>query len=760
MWCSKCQTTHPYTRKDSHCVICGQNSRYTASEFLDKGPCQIVRETRAAQVEMAEEVENAIHNNQTLVAEAGTGTGKSFAVLLPAILSGKRVVISTATKLLQHQYMEHALRRYLEPQLAAYGIEFSYALYKGKSNYLCQAKFNSRFARIPKTEKVFGVKEVRVHQCIENWAQQTSSGDLADLDGELRKIGEVTPAYITKLDASECPGSRLCVLAKTCGLIHARAEVKDARIIITNHMMVGIDIKLGGKILPPHAVYIMDEAHKAEDYFRKALGDAISQRVVKKLLDIIPEEALRDDQAKGAMEDLRNLSDSLFDVVEGLAKHATKCFQAPLATSIGLRNDLNGMTKALERLQKPLVAMARSEDAAISDQAFLADLAIDTEDKLLYQEACTANPVTEVPAESSSPSVGEITGAAKINPDELRKAISRVESLIRATKNILSDAPGWALYVDSTVDARQKTWYKLINAPVQLGPILQSSLYPRLKSCIQTSATLTVAKDFSYYMEAMGVPNAKTFIASSPFDYKGRTLLYLPRHIPVHPNNQKGVPYRDKETALDFYFSKLTDEIERLLRASKGGAFVLFSARSEMNELYDRVRKRVPYPCEIQSPGASPAALENWFKNTTSAVLFATKSFWEGVSVEGAQLRMVIIPKVPFPSPTDPVITAKKRAMATNNDNRWFEKLYIPSMVMDVLQGFGRLMRTQNDFGIAALLDTRCIPNAPYAKSYARELVNSLPFTNATHDIDRVRMALTDMENNRGPFDKPIVDPV
>jgi ATP-dependent DNA helicase DinG len=169
--------------------------------------------------------------------------------------------------------------------------------------------------------------------------------------------------------------------------------------------------------------------------------------------------------------------------------------------------------------------------------------------------------------------------------------------------------------------------------------------------------------------------------------------------------------------------------------------------------MYEQVKDMVRYPCRVQEAGASTGSLETWFKEEKRPVLFATKSFWEGVSIEGKQLRMVVIPKVPFPSPVDPIMDEKKRIISERFGNKaWFMKLYFPNMVMDVLQGLGRLMRRQDDFGVAAILDTRVIPGAPGAKYYGRQLVQSLPFTNATHDIDRIRLVMENMEKGMGPF--------
>jgi ATP-dependent DNA helicase DinG len=242
----------------------------------------------------------------------------------------------------------------------------------------------------------------------------------------------------------------------------------------------------------------------------------------------------------------------------------------------------------------------------------------------------------------------------------------------------------------------------------------------------------------------MGLPeDTREFQALSPFDYGRRSVLYLPTHLPVHPNNDKMC--LDKEAALEEYFDALTKEIVRLVKISKGHAFILCSARSEMQELFNRTRTIIGYPTRIQEAGMSAGALEEWFRTEVSPVLFATKSFWEGVSIEGAQLRMVIIPKVPFPVPSDPVFKAKETALKEKGLSGFdiFKKLSVPAMIMDVQQGLGRLIRTMDDFGVAAILDNRVTPGSKnFKRGYANTLLQALPFTVQVQKLDVVRQAM------------------
>lgn len=746
MWCKNCGVFAPYVTDTARCIDCGGELRLSADDLLDDSPKKIVEEVRPAQVRMAQAVEEAIMLKRNLIAEAGTGTGKSFAVLLPAILSGKRTVVSTATTLLQHQYSKFALD-FLERKLEPLGIEVTYAVAKGKRHYLCPKLFKELGSKLKPRGGFKTAKQKEIHKLFEKWAKTTETGDKEDLDELLKTIGAVSPPYFADVTAEDCSGAKGCKFAENCGYVKARGALQNAKIIIANHMIVGLNARLGGRILPQHSVYIMDEAHKAEEYFRKAFGSTLRQNTIPKLIEKIERATPSDEVIDDALDDLKHINESLFQCIAQAYRADSGAFVVAADT---FDDDFKGTVRVLERIQvrmSKMLAEASNED---EDAEFLADLGIDPETRVAYENAKLAAAEAD---DEVRRSVGEVDAGSLIETPAVRNALARVERTKSTIEAISSDGAGSVLYVEKYFTKKKEPRFLLNRAPVMMGDILRSTLYSWLDTVIQTSATMSVGGDFSFYKEEMGLDeDTPTYTAESPFDYRGRTMLYLPRHLPIHPNNQQPRPL-DKEEAMLAYNDAMAKEIARLVNISKGCAFVLFSARSEMEEMYNQVKDMVRFPCRLQDIDVSTGSLESWFKEETQPVLFATKSFWEGVSIEGKQLRMVVIPKVPFPSPADPIMDEKKKIIVERHGEKaWFMRLYFPVMVMDVLQGLGRLMRRTDDFGIAAILDTRVIPGAPGAKYYGRKLVQSLPFTNATHDIDRIRIVMENMEKGMGPF--------
>lgn len=728
MWCDTCQVFEPYISDKARCINCGSPLRFASDDLLGESPKKIVRETRPAQVRMAEAVEDAIQVGKNLVAEAGTGTGKSFAVLVPAILSGERIVVSTATTLLQHQYVTQALP-YLAEKLGDLGYSVRYAVSKGKRHYLCPKLFKKNRNKLPKPTTG---REEQVHDRFLKWCEETETGDRQDLDEELKKINANAPWYFSKVSAEDCTGAKACRFQKECGYVKARAALQDARVIVANHAIVGIDVKLGRRLLPPHKIYIIDEAHKAEDYFRSAFSAEVSERSVTTLRqflesrDIVP----ADDRYDAIFDDLEKANQALFRKIRSLPLAGDKTV---IEHSV-ISNEVREVCDWLGDLVAPL--NEEYQRVLQEDPDILDDLGIDKETVIACQDAAERENMVE------------LLPVDPIDPGLLMLGISRIERLRQKLEELTRPVSSSVLYIEDT--RREKNKYKIVHAPVLVGEILKSGMYPTLTSVIQTSATMSISGDFSFFKEEMGLePDTKEFTAISPFDYRTRAILYLPKTLPPHPRNDPTC--EDKEAGLEIYFEELTKEIVRLVKASKGCAFVLCSARSEMEELYRRTEERVKYPCRVQSADVSTGSIEAWFREENNPVLFATKSFWEGISVEGKQLRMVIIPKVPFPAPGDPILKAKEDIIKSRGKNA-FMHLSFPAMVMDVQQGLGRLIRTLDDFGIAAILDTRAVPGAPHSKRYANKLINALPFLTQTNKFELVQQALEMLEKKYGPF--------
>lgn len=729
MWCDACQVFEPYISDKARCINCGAPLRFASDDLLGESPKKIVREARPAQVKMAEAVEDAIQIGKHLVAEAGTGTGKSFAVLIPAILSGERAVVSTATTLLQHQYVTQALP-YLADKLGDLGYSVRFAVSKGKRHYLCPKLFRKNQKKLPKPKSG---REEQIHERFLDWCRTTETGDKQDLDDELKKINAAAPWYFSKVSAEDCTGAKTCRFQKDCGYVKARAALRDARVIVANHMIVGIDIKLGGRLLPSHSIYIMDEAHKAEDYFRNAFSADVGERSIPMLRqflesrDIVPAE----DQYDDIFDELEKANQALFRKVRSLPLSGDKTVIEPDVLADQIREVCDWLGDLVAPLNAEYQRVLQEQPDTLDDLGIDKETIIACENASERENGADLLPVPE-----------------GIDSGLLMLGISRIERTRQKLEELIRPASSSVLYVEDT--RREKGKYKIVRAPVLVGEILKAGLYPRVNSVIQTSATMSVGGDFSFFKEEMGLePDTKEFTAISPFDYRTRAILYLPKTLPPHPRNDPTCD--DMESGLERYFDELTKEIVRLVKASKGGAFILCSARKEMEELFRRTEERIKYPCRIQSADVSTGSIESWFREENNPVLFATKSFWEGISIEGKQLRMVIIPKVPFPAPGDPVMKAKEEIIKSRGGNA-FMQLSFPAMVMDVQQGLGRLIRTMDDFGIAAILDTRAVPGAPHSKRYANKLINALPFVTQTNKFELVQQALEMLEKKYGPF--------
>ena len=719
MRCERCKLCYPYTYAEATCLTCGTPLKVSSEDLLGKSPVQIVRETRGPQVEMAKMVEQSVVTGVPLVAEAGTGTGKSFAVLLPAILSGKSVVISTATTLLQHQYATKDLP-FLQKALAERGVSFRYAVIKGKSHYFCPAAYAAAKRKLdPAPTPEFT-----------QWVQQIMEGEL---DGDRIELGErniATPEWWWRVNAEECPGAKHCASVRRCGFARVRAQVKEAHVIVANHSIVGYNMRCGRRLLPEHSIYVMDEAHQAERYFRTALSSEINERAALNLRKFLEENDCVDYSAKGSVTAL----DQMVEACEALF-HELQLRHGGSGGSSGADVILDpaGLNVLIGKITVPLNVLYKQISGEVvrrGEEGGGDEDDINLEDKL-YCERAKAEVGTDTVVE---------TGMRTADDGALMAALRKVSRLSDNLAEIMRQAEAGAgagtrtgtgtsqvLYYTTS---RGRSTAKITLAPVFLSHILSTALYPAT-TVIATSATLTVKGDFQYFRERMGVPaNALEFRVPSPFDYSRRVCLYLAPDLPLNPSRGKGGGSGSGSGTLDSayenYFNALALRIAALINMSRGGAFVLFSARTEMQNLYERVKGRVPYPVRMQEEGAGAGALELWFRQEKNPVLFGVKSFWEGISIEGDQLRMVIIPKVPFPNRSDPIHQAKCAALEAQGV-RPFGVLDVPEMITDMQQGFGRLIRTMTDFGVVAILDGKIHEDYRKTWSYANALLQSLP---------------------------------
>ncbi len=610
-------------------------------------------EYRPGQLQMAEAVEAALADKRHLIVEAGTGTGKTLAYLVPSILSGKRIIISTGTKNLQEQLFYKDvpfLQRLFEKPL-------SVCYMKGRANYLCRQKLYDA-----ETEPVLaGFDEAHDYRMIREWEQQTETGDRS----ELRLLPENSTAW-WKLDARSdlCAGQK-CQQFERCFITAMHRRAANSDIIIVNHHLFFADLALreqpNAAILPEYSAVIFDEAHEIEDVAGQYFGISISnlqiQELIKDTLAISRQKAFASPELEHVLTLLAATAEAFFNLFPQEGRQAFRDHQKFLAQN----------EEAYDKLLLGLnVFCARLE---------LVDSAIDYTLPL----------------------------------------VRRANLIGQGLRFWMEAADRGCVY---WTERRGRGFY-LQATPIDVSQVLASRLLECTNSVILTSATLTVAGAFEYTQNRLGLQNAVTALIESQYDYQKQVLLYVPPHLPD--------PRRPEFT------HKAADEIEWILEASRGRAFVLFTSYQQMRQIYELLRRRLDYPLLLQGDAPRNALIET-FRATRNAVLFGTSSFWQGVDVQGEQLSCVIIDRLPFAVPTDPVVEARVNAITESGGNAFYE-YQIPQAALALKQGFGRLIRATSDRGVLALLDNRIIK-----LNYGRIFFASLPpyrFTNKLADVQQ-----------------------
>ncbi len=608
-------------------------------------------EHRGAQVQMAEAVHDAFESHHHAIIEAGTGTGKTLAYLLPAICSGRRVVISTATKSLQEQLFLRDipfLRKHFAPELRA-------AVMKGRSNFLCRAKLN-HMAEQPLLK---GMEELDAFRHIREWARVTETGDRAELaflpdDSELW----------TKLDARRdtCSGQK-CPEFQQCFVTAMHQRAKEANLIIVNHHLFFADLALKqddfGSILPEYSAVVFDEAHEIEEVASEYFGRQISNYRFEEL-------------ARDADTTLRLLK-------------------------MGAPAILRKTQRIRER------SRAFFETFPARDGRFL-----------------FSHSEREAFLEQNREPYGGLVSSLKALETEIAALVQKPEELMRLARRSFELRQELGFLFESN-EKNFVYWFErrghgvfLAATPIDVSQILRERLFEQFDTIVLTSATLTVASRFEFIRQRLGLDHGQERVLPPEFDYASQTLLYLPRKMP--DVRDAGFP------------TAAADEIVKLLEASRGRAFCLFTSIAQMRDLYERVRPRLSYPLLLQGKAPRGTLLEQ-FKNTENAVLFATASFWQGVDVPGEQLSCVIVDRLPFAVPSDPIVAARVRSLQDDGRNA-FSEYQVPEAVLALKQGFGRLIRSKTDRGVLALLDTR-LQRMPYGKIF----LESLPPYRVTQDI-------------------------
>ena len=627
-------------------------------------------EARSGQLEMADAVSAVFADGGVLLAEAGTGTGKTLAYLIPAILSRQRVLVSTGTKNLQEQIFFKDL-----PVLRdALGVKFTAAYMKGRGNYLCLHRFDAYKEGGSAQSLGFTRDESLYIRLIDIWRRETETGDRS----ELEDLPEDLPFWKDIAASSEnCIGTE-CPQYQECFVTRMRQRAAESDIVIVNHHLLCADAAVRqsdyGEVIPACKYAVIDEAHQLEDVATQYFGIAVSNYRI--------DDLARDmDRALGAnLVADRERADALQDDTERLRDNA-RAFFAALQL---IRFEAPGTTGSESRIRigSRHTLKVADEGAALvrAIEAFEADIAL---------------------ARDLPPDVLALgTRAADLRKD--------TEFLLRA------DDPGFVYYLE----ARGRGVF-LRGSPIDVSAIVRELLLDRMTTTILTSATLTVDGSFEYVRGRLGIRHAREVRLASEFDYTRQAILYLPKRMPDP---------RSREFA-----TAVAREVIEIIKRTRGRAFVLFTSYANLREVQARASAEIEYPILVQGTAPRSALLRD-FKATPNAVLLATSSFWQGVDVVGEALSCVIIDKLPFASPGDPITSARIEAINARGGSA-FGEYQIPLAILALQQGLGRLLRHRQDRGILAVLDPRL-----RSMSYGRRFLASLPpapLTTQVQDIER-----------------------
>ena len=612
---------------------------------------------RLQQVEMAQAIAQAMRDNSLLVAEAGTGTGKTFAYLVPALLSGGKVIISTGTKNLQDQLFNRDLPTVRE----ALRVPVSVALLKGRANYVCHHHLEGALAdgRFASREDV-----AHLHK-IARFAEVTKTGDKA----EFSDVPENAPAWQAATSTREnCLGQE-CRQYKECFVMAARREALNADIVVVNHHLFFADVMLKdegvAELLPACNAVIFDEAHQLPETATLFFGESLSSG---QLLDLFRDTLVEAIAGAGDVPELRPAvaaaEKASRDVRLALPQDATRLAYAAA-------NAKPAFTQALALLEERLTQLAKLLEAQAQRGEGL--------------ENCW------------------------------RRALDLQAQLQRWLDAGIEGTVRWA----ETFSAS----FQLNSAPLDIAQIFRKQLqqgHPR--AWIFTSATLAVNRDFAHYTREMGLEDARAACWDSPFNYPEQALLYVPQGLPA--------PSDAAHTAA------VVEAAWPVIAASRGRAFLLFTTLRAMRRAHELLQERfrvagVDYPLLLQGEGTRSELLER-FRQLGNAVLVASQSFWEGVDVRGEALSLVVIDKLPFAPPDDPVLAARIEFMDKQGKNAFME-YQLPRAAISLKQGAGRLIRDENDRGVLMICDPRLV-----SKHYGKRIWRSLPAMRRTRVLDEV----------------------
>jgi ATP-dependent DNA helicase DinG len=630
-------------------------------------------EYRPGQVEMARAVMRAFEEKRHLIVEAGTGTGKTLAYLVPAVaaaLGGNgRVIVSTGTKNLQEQLMEKDIP-FLQGILPK---PFTATYMKGRNNYLCL----NRLGRAQSAPVLEGLDEVDYFEEVCHWSKQSETGDRAELANLPESL-----SFWRHIDArsESCLGQK-CSDFNECFITRMRNRAQEADIVVVNHHLFFADLSLRngnyGSVLPDYTAVILDEAHLIEEVASEYFGAQVSNYqiddLVRDLGMLTIEDAAVDQELTHSVARMSRFGDNFFMAFrDGRGEDG----RYPIVPGTFAKRKSGGELEAT-----PLGELYLALEGAIA------------------RTETTLDAFQEKPPE--------------------------VENLIRRLREIRFELE----FIVTGNDKKFVYWLERRNrgvflraSPIDVAGLLQDKLFEEVPTVVLTSATLSSGGNFTFIRDRLGLDTADDLIAVSSFDYESQAILYLPAKMPDP---------RDRE-----WSSAAAAEVARIVNATEGRAFVLSTSLAGMQSLFENVWAEIDYPCLVQG-SASKSQLLKKFRETPNAVLFATSSFWQGVDVRGEQLSCVIIDKLPFAVPTDPIVAARQRYIEDCGGSSFYE-YSVPQAIIALKQGLGRLIRSTTDRGVLAILDPRL-----RTKGYGRTFLQSLPPCRVTSRIDDLASILS-----------------
>jgi ATP-dependent DNA helicase DinG len=584
-------------------------------------------EPRAGQAALAQAVLDSLEADEHLLAEAGTGTGKSLAYLIPALVSGQRVVVATATKALQEQL----LTKDVPAAAAALGRRVRVAVLKGRQNYLCRKSL----AGVDQLGGLFvSSEDAAGYERLAEWIEATTTGDRAELPFE------PSNALWAELSvgADRCAGRR-CPFIASCYAEAARARAAEAELVIANHALYFADVALrartdGTGVLPEHDAVVFDEAHRLEEAAASWFGGRVSLSRIRQL-------------------------------ARDVERHARESESTPPARALA---DLDRAGAALVNAFDPTAGRRRLTAADEEELGYLG---------------------------------GDLCRSLRHLADDLAGSGEEADALARRAVALRADVEACMAHDDPD----QVAWAEagaLAWAPVDVSEILREELWGSGPTSVLVSATL----EPDFLRVRLGLDDACELVLPSPFDYREQALLYVPPRFP--------------EPRSPGYDARLADEVVALCNLSRGRALVLTCSYRALHDLVERARPRIHYPLLVQGEAPRERLLER-FRDDVDSVLFATSTFWQGVDVAGESLSLLVVDKLPFSSPGDPLVEARcERIVRQGGD--WFSDYALPAAVLQLRQGFGRLIRGHADEGVAAVLDSRL-----HTRAYGRRFLEALP---------------------------------